>query len=172
MSRHRFSHMLFLLLALVASGFGQGPDMRHAWTLSPSPLSRNVTPGAHCPLMQASSTDPQTKPHHCALHHQIAKHKQKEWRCNCASSRSLPASSETSILRFLLPPLLTITTLPNERKLRAANVISLPTISLTPPDPPPRSRSLIMFQNFQRYGTGREPGSNGAHIERSTASLG
>lgn len=137
-------HRSVLVMILLSITLPQKALIRGCVSLGSTIVTPIAAPGSHCPLRYASQRQRTPIGHHCPMLDHADKQHQQEWRCNCCPSQSSPSSSEISVLRFLLPHLPVIKTLPSERQLPAVNVVRLPIVALVPPDPPPRSALLVL----------------------------
>lgn len=134
-----YGHRIVFVILLLSIALPQKALVRCCVALGSTIATPKVPSGSHCPLRYASQRQKPSTEHHCPMLDHADKQPQQEWRCNCCPSQSSPSSSEIRVLRFLLPHLPTITTLPSETKLVAVNIVHISLVALAPLDPPPRA---------------------------------
>lgn len=104
-------------------------------------------PGSHCPLMHQPSHSEKRDEHHCTLHEQSEKKGWQELRCHCCPSPLLDASPDVSATRFFFPRLTTDKLSPYVTRLYVSYHFLISTVTLVPPDPPPRT-ALFAFRQL------------------------
>ncbi len=139
------SHSFLLLFLLLGIALPQGLVLPCCFALRSPVATTSVAPGSHCPLMHQSSHSEKRDEHHCPMHEQGEKSQRQELRCHCCPSPLLDASPDVSATRFLFPHLTTDKLSPYATRLYVSYHFLISTVTLVPPDPPPRT-ALFAFR--------------------------
>ena len=139
------NYRLVLLLLPLSITFPQGIITYCCLSLRSTVTTTTVTPGSHCPFRYASSPQEKRNEHHCPMHSHTEKPQRQELRCNCCPSASPTSPSDISVARFLLPCPMTDEIAPNVTRLYVVWSFPIASVTLVPPDPPPRTFALALL---------------------------
>jgi hypothetical protein len=142
-AKNSHSRRLTSLLLLLGIMFPQEMVLPCYLSLRSTVATTTAPTGSHCLLKYASSRSEQRDEHQCPMHGQRERQQRQELRCSCCPSPSPASPSDISVVRFLLPRLITGEVSLSVTRLYISCDLPILAVALAPPNPPPRACSLM-----------------------------